>query len=341
MNKKVKIKVTTPTRIDLAGGTLDLYPLYLFEDGGLTINCAIDQYCSAVLETREDQKVIIESLDLGAREEYEDCASVSSGGALNIVSRAIRFFRPDTGLSIVTENRVHKGSGLGGSSSLLIAVLGALNELTGSRYSPEQIIDIAANVEAQCIGVPTGKQDYFAAMFGGVNGLWFELYGNKRESLLAPDDYRELESRLILSFTGSPRFSGASNWNMLKNYIDRNPVTVSGMKEIKEIAVTMRSCIVARDWDAFAMLVDREWQRRRRLADGVSNEVVEKIMSSALAAGALSNKLCGAGGGGCMITCVRPQDRSHVEAALVSAGAEVAPFQLVQKGMNVQYMEKE
>jgi D-glycero-alpha-D-manno-heptose-7-phosphate kinase len=218
-----------------------------------------------------------------------------------------------------------------------------LNEITESPYTLEQLIDIAANLEAQCIRIPTGKQDYYAAMYGGASGLWFNVFDNKRESLLSPGQFQELEKRLILSFTGAPRFSGASNWNMLKNYIDQNPVTVSGMKQIKEISFAMRSCILNQDWELFSVLIEREWQSRRNLAKGVSTETVDKIMLAALHAGALANKLCGAGGGGCMITCIRPEDRANVEAALTSAGAEVLPFHLVQEGMKIerQHMEKQ
>ncbi|RJP18252.1 MAG: hypothetical protein C4520_14735 [Candidatus Abyssobacteria bacterium SURF_5] len=341
MLKNVRMRATTPTRIDLAGGTLDLYPLYLFEDGGITINFAIDQYCTAVLEPRDDMKIIIRSLDQAVEETHADSASIETGGPLDIVSRAVKFFRPKNGISLTTENCVRKGSGLGASSSLLIAVLGALNEFTQSGYTPEYLIDIAANLEAQCIGVPTGKQDYFAAVFGGVNGLWFEVHGNKRESLLPAADFRELEKRLILSFTGEPRFSGASNWSMLKNYIDRNPLTLSGMKHIKDIAFAMRSCVEERNWDNFAALIDQEWQRRRLLADGVSNEMIEKIMSAALNAGALANKLCGAGGGGCMITVINPEDRTEVESALISEGADLLPFHVVQEGLKIEYQPME
>ncbi|UCD56863.1 MAG: hypothetical protein JSV16_13730 [Candidatus Hydrogenedentota bacterium] len=327
----MRIKAAAPTRIDLAGGTLDLYPIYLFEDGGVTVNCAIDMYCTVTLESRSDEKIRLTSLDLGVEEQYDDVDSVSTYGALEIVSRAIKFFRPTTGLSVTTENNVRQGSGLGASSSLLMAALGALNALMNSDYSFEQLIDFAADMEAQCIRVPTGKQDYFAAMFGGVNALWFEVWGGKRECLLSDeDDIRELENRLILSFAGAPRFSGATNWNIIRNYIDNTRRTVGGMKRIKEIAVAMHACILERNWKEFACIVDQEWQNRRTLAEGVTNETVDAIMCAARDAGALASKLCGAGGGGCMITCIEPGDRSKVETDLTAAGAEVLPFRIVR-----------
>jgi D-glycero-alpha-D-manno-heptose-7-phosphate kinase len=300
----MRIKAVAPTRIDLAGGTLDLY---------------------------------LTSIDLDIEERYASADAIATDGALEIISRAVKFFRPAAGLNVTTHNHSKRGSGLGASSSLLVAVLAALNNLTGSGFSYDQLIDLAANLEAQCIRVPTGKQDYFAAVFGGVNLLRFEVGGSKRECLLSDADaIRELENRLILSYTGAPRFSGATNWSMIRNYIENNSDTVAGMKQIKEIAIAMQSCILNRNWDDFAGIVDREWQRRRMLAQGVTNDAVENVMRAALEAGALSNKLCGAGGGGCMITCIKPESRPKVEAALTAAGAEVLPFRIVNDGIKLE-----
>ncbi|GAB4340623.1 MAG: GHMP kinase [Candidatus Abyssubacteria bacterium] len=337
----MKIRATAPTRIDLAGGTLDLYPIYLFEDGGLTLNCAIDMFCSVMVEPRNDAKICLSSLDLGIEESCDHIDSLSCDGQLEIVSRAVRFFKPSKGLNIITENGVIKGSGLGASSSLLIAVLGALNALTNSPYSYDELIDVAADLEAQCIRVPTGKQDYYAAVFGGVSAIWFGVRGGTRENLLDQSDTNELERRLILSFTGAPRFSGATNWTMMRNYIDGNPETREGLKQIKEIALAMRSCLIERDWDEFAHLLNAEWQRRRTLGEGVTTEIVEKKMRAALEAGAVANKLCGAGGGGCMITYVRPEQRACVETALTRAGAQVLPFKITTEGVKIETISRE
>ena len=336
----MKLKATTPTRIDLAGGTLDLYPLYLMEDGALTINCAIDMKCTITLEERADKEVHIASRDLNIEEKFDAVELVSTEGELSIVTRAIKFFRLQSGLNITTENHIKKGSGLGASSSLLIAALGALNMLTDSSYSMEQLIDLAADLEAQCIRVPTGKQDYYAAAFGGVSALWFDVGGVSRECLLQnEEDIRELEKRIILSFTGTPRFSGITNWSMIKHYIEADPTTLTEMKRIKEITLAMRDSIMGREWDTMALLLDQEWQSRRKLAEGVTTARVEDIMDAALNAGALANKICGAGGGGCMVTCIEPERRDKVEAALAEAGAEVLPFNIVREGIEIEELQ--
>ena len=333
----VRIEATTPTRIDLAGGTLDLYPIYLLEDGVLTVNCAIDMCCAVTIEKRPDEAIHIRSIDLGVEESYDNVDSISTAGPLEIVARAVRYFQPNTGLEVTTENRVRKGSGLGASSSLLIATLGALNELNNSGYSSRRMIDIAADLEAQCIRVPTGKQDYFAAVFGGVSALRFDVGGGRRENLLDDEDgIRELERRLVLSFAGEPRFSGATNWSLIKNYIEGNPDTVGAMRRIGDIARGMRECVIQRDWAGMASLLAQEWENRRALAEGVTNERVDSMMGAALNAGALAGKLCGAGGGGCMITCIEPEDREKVEDALTAAGAEVLPFKILTAGIKIE-----
>ncbi len=337
--RTVRIRTVTPTRIDLAGGTLDLYPLYLLEEGGLTINCAINMECIVILERRSDKMVLISSIDQGIEKTYDDLDSVSAGGEIEIIARATKFFRPEFGLKITTENQVRKGSGLGASSSLLMAMLEALNILTASDYSLEQLINFAADLEAQCIRVPTGKQDYYAAAFGGVSALWFDVGGGSRECLLHnEDEIHELERRIILSFTGTPRFSGVTNWNMIRNYIEGDKACVAGMRRIKEISLAMRYSIIEHDWKALASLIDEEWQSRRELAHGVTNEKVDAIMAAAVNAGALANKICGAGGGGCMITYIDPEDREKVETALAAAGAEVLPYKIVSEGIRIEHL---
>src|SRR5205823_496169 len=149
------------------------------------------------------------SVDTGLEERAPSLEQLAFGGPLDLCARILRFYRPTTGVDVELESRAPRGSGLGASSSLLIALSGALNALTGARYSPEEIITFGADLEAQNIRIPTGKQDYYAAMHGGVNAIWFNVGGNRIEPLLVDDAaVRTLEERLVLSFTGISHFSG-------------------------------------------------------------------------------------------------------------------------------------
>lgn len=332
----MRVKATVPMRIDLAGGTLDVYPLYLFEGGGLTVNAAVDIKASAVVTTRQDCRLCLRSEDLNVDEEVASLDTMAFGGALDIIKRALSYFRPETGLDITLHSEAPRGSGIGASSALLMALSSCLNAVTGRGLSFQQIIDVGANIEAQVIGIPTGKQDYFPPLYGGVCAIWFDVDSWRLESLSADNALiQALDERLVVSYTGIPHSSAATNWAMLKAYVEKQGDTVERMHEIKAISLAMRDCLRAGDMGGFARLVNDEWQLRRGLAEGVSNLEIEAIMETAKGAGALASKICGAGGGGCMITVAEPDTVAAVSAALRSAGARILPASLTSRGLSL------
>jgi D-glycero-alpha-D-manno-heptose-7-phosphate kinase len=328
------ITAIVPTRIDLAGGTLDVYPLYLFEGGGLTVNAAINVKARATIATRSDRRIVMRSEDLQFAEEAPSLEEMTFGGRLELVKRALSYYRPQMGLDITVRSDAPAGSGLGASSALLMALSHGLNELTGRGLSRAQIIDIGANIEAQVIGIPTGKQDYFPPIYGGVCAMWFDVDGWRFESLSQGNALIEgLNERLIVSYTGIPHSSSVTNWAMLKRYIEHEGDTDARIREIKEIALAMRDCLTHLDWAGFARLLDAEWKLRKGLAAGVTTPEVNAIIAAAEAAGAKASKICGAGGGGCMITAAEPEDVPAVRAALAAAGAQVMPARVVAGGI--------
>ncbi len=330
----MRITAQVPMRIDLAGGTLDVYPLYLFEGGGLTVNAAVDIRAYASIVTRPDRRIIMRSEDLGWVEEIPSLEDMRFGGRLELIKRALSYYRPQVGLEITVRSEAPAGSGLGASSALLMALSHCLNELTGRGLSHAEIIDLGANIEAQVIGIPTGKQDYFPPIYGGVCAMWFDVDGWRFESLSQGNALLEgLNERLIVSYTGIPHSSAVTNWAMLKRYIDHEGDTDARMKEIKAIALAMRECLRALDWAGFARLLDAEWRLRKGLAEGVTTPEIDAIIAAAQAAGALASKICGAGGGGCMITAAEPDHVPAVRAALAAAGAKVLPARLVAEGL--------
>ena len=276
------IEATAPSRIDLAGGTLDIHPLYLFEDGGITVNVAVSVQSKVRLTTRDDGLIELISVDTEVTHEVHSLSEFEPGGPLDLIHRLVRFYAPETGLTVETHNDAPHGSGLGASSSLLIATTGALLKLTGRDLDPMTMIQYSADIEAQNIRVPTGRQDYYPATFGGLLAIWFEVEGDRVEPLDVGEEFlKALEDRLVLSFTGDGRFSGTSNWNMLKMYIDDLGTTRSNLKAIKATALAMRQAFLDHDLDRFAELLDEEWQNRRRLAEGVSTPALDKVLSLA------------------------------------------------------------
>lgn len=333
----MQVSATVPTRIDLAGGTLDVYPLYLFEDGGLTVNAAISVYCHVTAEERPDARIHIRSEDTGMEETFARLDEMQMGSSLDLVKKALRFYRPRRGLNVTLRSEAPRGSGLGASSALLMALSGALNEIEGLGLSKDRLIDLGANIEAQAIGVPTGKQDYFPPLFGGVCGIWFDVGGHRLERLDEGSDLIDLlDERLILTFTNVHRFSGVTNWAMLKRYVEKKGDTVAHMRRIKKVALAMRQCLTAGDMDEFARLLAVEWQNRKALAEGVTTPQIDALIAAVESAGARASKLCGAGGGGSMITCAEPKDVPAVKKALVKAGATLMPFRIVRKGIRLE-----
>jgi D-glycero-alpha-D-manno-heptose-7-phosphate kinase len=323
-------------RIDLAGGTLDVYPLYIFEGGGLTVNAAIDIQATARVATQPGQGITLRSEDLDYQEQIASLEQMAFGGPLDLIKRALAYYRPECGLDISVGSQAPQGSGIGASSALLMALSHCLNAITGKGLDAAHIIDIGANIEAQLIGIPTGKQDYFPPIFGGVCAIWFAVDGWRLESLSRDNELVALlDERVIVSYTGIPHSSAATNWAMLKAYIERQGNSVARMREIKAIAEAMRRCLIDRDMQLFGELVDAEWQLRKGLADGVTNDEIDAIMTAARAAGASANKICGAGGGGCMITIADPIKTAAVREALEAAGARVLSAHVVADGIQL------
>jgi D-glycero-alpha-D-manno-heptose-7-phosphate kinase len=330
------IEARTPSRIDLAGGTLDIYPLYLLMEDGLTINMGITVGSYVRVGTRDDREVHITSQDTGASLSAPTAEELETGGPLDIVARAIRFYDPKAGLDVTCRNDAPRGSGLGASSSLLIATCGALRHLNGLELTDEQFVLYAANLETQNVRVPVGKQDYYAALYGGINAITFGVGGDSVEQIGQDEGFRrELERRLILCFTGEPRHSGATNWSMFRAYIDDVGDTRASLNRIKETARHMRAAVEACDFEAFAAALAEEWDNRQRLADGVCTPQIARLVDAAHEAGAAAFKICGAGGGGCGITLAADGTEGDVAAALEADGARVLRYRIARKGLEV------
>jgi len=331
------VRATTPNRIDLAGGTLDIWPLYAFLGGGYTVNMAITLGSQVTVETRSDGKFDLYSEDLEGGEAADSLDALQPGGTMDLIVQALHHYRPEVGLTIRTRNLAPKGTGLGSSSALLIALSGALYGVQGKRVNREHIIDTAANIEAMLLAVPTGKQDYYAAAYGGVNAIWFGLGRNRVDPLVVqPEVLQVLDRRLVLTFTGESRFSGTSNWNMMKAYVEDTGDTRRNLANIAKTSDEMRRCLLVADFDRFAKTLEQEWENRKGLAEGVSTPRIEELMLAAKESGALASKVCGAGGGGCMISYCAPGREADVVKAMTDLGAMHLDYHIQTDGLTVE-----
>jgi len=330
----MRVEARAPARVDLAGGTVDIWPLYLFHPGAQTVNVAIRAHASCVIETRADRRIVLISQDQGIRETFENLTDMALGKSqLPLLRELVLFFEPRRGLSVRTSTQVPVGAGLGGSSALNIALCGGLSRVTGKPYTRTQILEIAKNVEALVIRVPTGWQDYFPALYGGANAVHLDCDGVKRERL--PLSFSDVEKRFVLCYTGHPRNSAINNWEVMKSHIDGDERVLRNFDQIVTIASQMREALLARDWNDVAKLLALEWENRKRNFVGISTPKIDRMIEQTRKQGTLAAKVCGAGGGGCVVFMVQPGTKATVEHALTRLGGQIINFAVARAGLEV------
>jgi D-glycero-alpha-D-manno-heptose-7-phosphate kinase len=330
------IESSAPTRVDLAGGTIDIPPLFLFHEGAATVNFAIDLMAKCRIETREDDRIVLESIDRGLKFEssLDRFAELKNEPRLELLSKLVYFFKPEVGFNMTTLSEAPAGAGLAGSSTLNIACIGALNKLVGDRYEPERFIPIAAAVECQVIKVPTGYQDYYSAQYGGVSCIHFGPAGMHREELLV--NTNTLEARTVVIYTGEPRASGTNNWDITKRHIDGDPELFDIFEGIRDTSLKLRNALVVGDWAAAGEILRLGYPQRKRLSPHITTPHMDHLIDVAHANGAIATKVCGAGGGGCIAFFCEEGRKADVETALRNEeGAEVLAWKLEPAGLRV------
>lgn len=331
----MKITAKAPCRVDIAGGTIDIWPLYLFHTSPVTVNFAVDRYTSCVLETRADARITLRSRDLNAHEEFESIAALRAAKRykLPLAACVARYFAPDTGLDLVTDSQAPAGAGISGSSALIIALSAAFNKLTNAGHKLEKLREIAQNIEAQIVRVPTGCQDYYPAMYGGASAIELTEAGIVRRALAV--DLDDLNERVVLAYTGAPRNSGINNWEVFKAHLDGDRAVHRNFDHIAEIARAMRQALEKPDWDEAARLLRQEWTNRKKNAPGITTPLIDRLVEVTRRAGAVGAKACGAGGGGCVFFLVERGAKSRVSEAIEKEGATVLPVRVAPRGVVV------
>lgn len=330
------IESSAPTRVDLAGGTIDIPPLFLFHEGAATVNFAVDLMARCRIETRADERIVLTSVDRGVSFEtsLDRLHELRDEPRLELLAKLVYFFKPETGFNMITESEAPAGAGLAGSSTLNIACIGALNRLVGDRYAPERFIPIAAAVECQVIKVPTGYQDYYSAQYGGVAAIHFRPDGIAREALAV--DVATLERRVAVCYTGEPRNSGTNNWEITKRHIDGDRDIFDIFEGIRDTSLKVRESLLAGDWPAVGAHLKNAYPQRKRLSPFITTPQMDMLIEKALANGAIAPKVCGAGGGGCIAFFCEEGARADVERALAAEeGAEVLDWKLCPQGLTV------
>lgn len=335
----MRIQEQSPTRIDLAGGTLDCWPLYLLVDGAKTINLSIDINSYVSLEVREDSVVDVEMVDLGYRKEFSNLTDLLNdpGEELCLVRRHLAFWKPTRGFSLRTRSESPLGGGLGGSSSLSISLIKAFSRWMGAeRFGQDpdlyQKMWLASNLEAQVLHKPTGTQDYFPALSPGLNTIHYTPMGPRLEPMTLKPGF--FEPRLTLVYTGKPHHSGLNNWAVLKAALDRDEEVLRCLRRLKDVAEDVYRVCKEDRWEALPELFQKEYEARVALSPGFTSPEIKRLTDVVLREGAQAVKICGAGGGGCVFVWSDPERKAQVDQSCRNAGFEVLSAKPVLKSAN-------
>jgi D-glycero-alpha-D-manno-heptose-7-phosphate kinase len=322
-----RVLVRAAARVDLAGGSLDLWPIGQIVAGASTVNVAISLAASVECRPTDGSGVKLSSRDLLASYQWHPG---DPPGTLALVERLCELYSVTGGWEIQSWSDVPPGSGLGGSSAMAVAVALALGAITGNRRTHSEVAALCRDAEAAHLRIPTGVQDYWPALRGGVLRIEYRPGWDRVENLKLP--LKTIASRLVVAYSGVSRLSADTNWSLCKRFLDGDPDVKGRLEGIADVARRMKAALEEGDWDGCGHLLSEEWHHRRGLAAGISTPSMENLMDRAAQAGALGGKACGAGGGGCLAFWVREGARLEVERALEREGARVLPAHPVPRG---------
>ncbi|MCL4543430.1 MAG: GHMP kinase [Chloroflexi bacterium] len=326
--------VRAPFRISFAGGGTDL-PSYYEQHGGLVVSTTIDKYFYAFIEADGARSLQITSADYNTFYHHLTPGEIPwQDGDLRLPRAVLHHFGIQHGVSLFLASEIPGGTGLGSSSTVAVALVKAMSALCGINLTPGEIAEVASFIELRKLGAPIGKQDQYAAAFGGFHVYRFSRSGVEAEPLQLPLPVRmALEERLCLFFTGGSREAS----HILR---DQQAGTLSGqnveiLHSLRAMAEVARSLLVSGDIAKLADLLHEGWMQKRRLATGVSNSRLDDLYDLARRNGARGGKLAGAGGGGFFLFYCEPSDQQRLNGALEEAGLRRVDFRFSDTGASV------
>jgi D-glycero-alpha-D-manno-heptose-7-phosphate kinase len=334
----VIFRARAPLRISFAGGGTDLSP-YVNEHGGLVLSTTIDRYARATLRICEEPVIRVTSLDYGARLDLDLHEPPPFDGNLDLVKGCLRRLSPsDTlehGLELYLDTDAPPGSGLGASSALVVATIGALAEWRRLRLDRYQIARLAWEIERKDVGVPGGLQDQYAASFGGVNLIEFRSETDVIVNPLRvePRILNELEYNMLLVYTGATRVSSSIIQSQIAGLTEKRAEVTGAMDEMKRLTLKAKDALLTGRLNDFARILHEEWLAKKQTSVSVTTELIEELYEEALRLGAVGGKVSGAGGGGFMFLYCPFDRKPDVAKRLTELGGEVVPIAFARRGM--------
>ena len=326
------IHSSAPTRIDLAGGTLDIWPLYLYHSNAQTLNAAITIRAVCEIADFDGNGIKITSEDTGFEREYSHWSDLNKFKTPELLRQTLCHFEAKH-LKIVTRSQSPVGAGLAGSSAMCIAICGALAKWSKQNFSMDELMTLSMNLEAKVLGVPPGVQDYRPAVYGGIASIGLTATGVHRVGLSV--DPAELGKRLVLVHTGQSRNSGINNWEITKKRIDGDLHVTNCFNLIRDSTSNLRSALELQDWNKVGQNINTEWKTRKQLEPRVTTNRIDELIKCGQDAGAFAAKACGAGGGGCIMFLTEPTNVSHLRQVLELQDALVLEAQIDTEGLKI------
>jgi D-glycero-alpha-D-manno-heptose-7-phosphate kinase len=330
-NPKILNSISS-TRVDLAGGTLDLWPISTLIKDASTINCSIDCYTSVSFEASSDLKVFVKSPDFSDDFKFESVESFLSADdpKLTLLQEAFSVLEDESvGIgSWILKSDSPSGSGLGGSSSLLISILKIMCQISELKCCDAELIETAKNIESRVLKAPAGIQDYFSPVKKGLNFISYKDGGFVREEMVEALSF--VGPCLTIVDSQIKHHSGMNNWEILKKFIDGDQKVKKALDKISETSRNLKIALIKQDFDLVADCFDRELEARKEVSESYLNDELKSFLDGLRELPeVVAYKICGAGGGGCVVILHKPEDKNTLIESLLKKNVSVLPFSLV------------
>lgn len=325
-------RAKAPLRLSFCGGGTDVSP-YPEEKGGVVLSTTVDKYAYASLQPRADDRLRIRSLDYDIVANYHR-SELEYDGELDLVKAVARHFDMPSGADLFIHSDAPPGSGLGSSSTMCVALVGVFMEWLNRPLTHYEIAEITYRIEREELQIAGGKQDQYAATFGGFNYIEFLKDATVVNPLrIRPDIRNELEYALILCYTGQTRLSANIVASQTRSFVEGKKPVVAALDRMKDLAQEMKTALLLGDLPAFGKLLHVAWTEKKHLDPKISSGRIDKLYQVARRHGAVGGKILGAGGGGYLLLYVPFRKKHHVARVLTEAGGEPVPFSFTESGL--------
>ena len=327
--------VRAPVRISFAGGGTDLESYYR-PFGGLVVSAAIDKYFYVFVTVNKGESIQIMSSDFRTFYQQDAGQEMLWDGDLALPRAILNYFNVHEGLSMFLASQVPPGTGLGSSSTVAVAVIKALTSLQGLALSKQEIAELACSIEIEKLGMPIGKQDQYAAAFGGINAIAFERDGVSVHPLrLSPDVLERLERNVLLFYTGVARDAAKVLTEQNQSTLNRSVGVIESLHAIKGMAMEVGQCFERGDLRQLGELLHASWEYKKRLSSGITNPWIDECYETAQRHGAIGGKITGAGGGGFLMLYCEERRAPAVTEALGRLGLKRMDFSVDFDGAKI------